>query len=109
MWAVDKTGEFRFSDDNPAQLRLFDESFSQTWLAEELATCLARRTMSAYQIKEYILTETPCYCSSRLSSLWNSERIAACACPQRTAKQEARNLSHEQLSDIELSFGGPLF
>ena len=44
MWAVDSTGEFRFSDeDNPAQLSMFSETFDDEWLASELSTRLAGR------------------------------------------------------------------
>ncbi len=71
MWHVDKTGGFRFSDrENPAQLRLLDDSFSQKWLAEELAEKLSERTMKAAEVKEYVLTDTPCYLfKSALKSL----------------------------------------
>jgi three-Cys-motif partner protein len=62
MWFVDKTGSFRFSDqDNPDQLRLLDDSFNQDWLAEELRARLAGREMSVLAIKEFVLTDTPCY------------------------------------------------
>jgi three-Cys-motif partner protein len=62
MWFVDKTGSFRFSDrDNPDQLRLLDDSFNQDWLAEELRERLAGREMSVLAIKEFVLTDTPCY------------------------------------------------
>ena len=37
MWAVDKSGEFRFSDcDIPNQLTLLEEGFGDDWLSEEL-------------------------------------------------------------------------
>src|SRR5207244_6296704 len=46
MWAIDKTGEFRFSDeDNPSQLRMFNETYDPTWLAAKLATALAGKTV----------------------------------------------------------------
>ena len=62
MWRVDKTGSFRFSDqDNPEQIPLLDVSFSQEWLAEQLEIRLADRTMSVGEVKEFVLTETPCY------------------------------------------------
>ena len=62
MWHVDKTGGFRFSDgDNPHQLSLLEEAFDQTWLAGELSSKLAGRTMSLPDVIEYVLTETPCY------------------------------------------------
>lgn len=62
MWYVDKTGGFRFSDrDDPDQLRLLEDSFSQEWLADELAAKLANKEMSAAHVKAFVLTETPCY------------------------------------------------
>ncbi len=62
MWYVDKTGEFRFSDnDAPGQLQLLKESFDPAWLAEELRSRLAGRTMTAMEVKEFVLVETPCY------------------------------------------------
>ncbi len=62
MWHVDKKGSFKFSDqDNPQQLTLLDIAFSQDWLANELRENLAGRTWSITQVKEYVLTETPCY------------------------------------------------
>ncbi|MHC4402364.1 MAG: three-Cys-motif partner protein TcmP [Planctomycetota bacterium] len=61
MWKVDTTGGFHFSDsDNPAQLRLLKDTFDQTWLAEELSVKLAGKTLTVGQVKEYVLTETPC-------------------------------------------------
>ena len=62
MWFVDRSGSFRFSDrDDPGQLKLLNETFDQPWLAEKLSDRLAGRTMSAADIKEYVLAETPCY------------------------------------------------
>jgi three-Cys-motif partner protein len=62
MWTIDKTGSFRFSDrDNPSQLRLLDDSFNPDWLAEEIEAKFASREMSALAIKEFVLTDTPCY------------------------------------------------
>lgn len=62
MWTVDRNGSFRFSDhDAPDQLALLDVSFSQKWLAGEIAQRLAGRTMSVLDIKEFVLVETPCY------------------------------------------------
>lgn len=62
MWAVDGTGAFRFSDeDDTSQQMLFDQRYDDVWLAGELATRLAGRTMSVLGVKEYVLTDTPCY------------------------------------------------
>jgi three-Cys-motif partner protein len=83
MWRVDKTGGFRFSDrDNPAQLRLLDDSFSQAWLAEELQSRLAGREMKVAAIKEFVLTDTPCYLFKRaLKSLEKNKRAFAVQAP----------------------------
>lgn len=62
MWAVDKTGECRFSDeDAPSQLKLLDDAFDDAWLADELKLKLRGRTLSFNELKEFVLTETPCY------------------------------------------------
>jgi three-Cys-motif partner protein len=62
MWAVDGTGGFKFSDrDNPGQLRLLNDCFDQSWLAEELRSQLAGRRMTVAEVREYVLTDTPCY------------------------------------------------
>ena len=62
MRKVDRTGGFRFSDeDNPQQLRLLNDAYDDTWLAEELFTKLAGRTLTVKEIHEHVLTETPCY------------------------------------------------
>ncbi len=110
MWAVDKTGEFRFSDeDNPSQLRLFSESFDQAWLAEELATRLAGKTMSVYTIKEYVLTDTPCYLfKTALKSLeLGKERCAKVT--KAPAGRKPGIYPDEQLQEIEMTFEKSLF
>jgi hypothetical protein len=62
MWKVDNTGSFRFSDkDNPDQMRLLKDAYDQDWLAGELALKLAGRDLTIAQVKEFVLTETPCY------------------------------------------------
>lgn len=62
MWSVDKTGNFRFSDrENPDQLTLLDESCSQEWLAGELTRLLGGRKMTVAEVREFVLTDTPCY------------------------------------------------
>jgi three-Cys-motif partner protein len=83
MWYVDKTGEFRFSDrDNPAQLNLLEKCFDQHWLADVLRAELADRTMTASEIKEYVLAETPCYLfKNALKSLETKKAVAVIAEP----------------------------
>jgi three-Cys-motif partner protein len=62
MWAVDRSGGFRFSDkDNPDQPSLLNDRYDDAWLAEELLEKLANRSMTVEQIREYVLVETPCY------------------------------------------------
>jgi hypothetical protein len=107
---VDKTGEFRFSDeDNPSQLRLFDESFDQSWLAEELAARLAGRTMTVYKIKEYVLTDTPCYLfKTALKSLELGKN--SCARVVKAAPgRKPGTYPDEQLDQIEIKFESSLF
>jgi three-Cys-motif partner protein len=109
MWAVNSTGEFRFSDeDNLSQLRMF-ETFNDAWLADELATRLAGRTMTVHEIKEYVLTETPCYLfRTALKSLevGNKKRIRVVkAPPHRTPG----TYPDEQLEQIEVTFDKSLF
>lgn len=61
MWKVDDTGSYQFSDkDNPDQMILL-KSGTQSWLARELRKRLAGRTMSVGELKDYVLTETPCF------------------------------------------------
>jgi three-Cys-motif partner protein len=110
MWAVDRTGEFRFSDeDDSRQLRLFDESYNDSWLAEELATRLAGRTMSAAEVKEFVLTETPCYLfKTALKSLEveKQKRVSVFKAPP---KRKPGTYPDEQLGEIELRFTTSLF
>jgi three-Cys-motif partner protein len=62
MWNVDKTGAFKFSDsETPQQLKLLDDTFDQDWLAEELNHRLGGQEMTISRVKEYVLTQTPCY------------------------------------------------
>ncbi len=61
MWKVDEKGEFRFSDrDDPGQLSLLEDAYGQDWLADEVAEKLAGKVLTVAQVKEFVLTETPC-------------------------------------------------
>jgi len=61
MWQVDTSGGFRFSDkDDPSQLALF-ETWTDDLLARDLSAVLQEQTLTLHQIKEFVLTETPCY------------------------------------------------
>lgn len=76
MWKLDDSGAFRFSDkDDPDQLRLLS-GCTQDWLANELSRDLRGRTLSVEQIKEFVLTETPCYrFKQALKSLEKVDRL----------------------------------
>jgi hypothetical protein len=88
MWSVDKTGEFRFSDkDDPGQLKLLELSYDQRWLADELSSKLAGRTMTVGTVKEYVLTQTPCYLYvTALANLERSDRLQALNPPRGRRK-----------------------
>jgi len=62
MWTVDRTGNFRFSDrESPDQLTFLDQAFDQDWLAASLAKSLVGKELLVKEVKEYVLTKTPCY------------------------------------------------
>jgi three-Cys-motif partner protein len=110
MWSVDKTGEFRFSDeDNPDQPTLFSKSYDQSWLADELAKRLAGKTMSAHKLKEYVLTDTPCHLfKTALKSLeiGKPKRVAVVKKP---SGRKPGTYPDDQLDAIELKFERSLF
>lgn len=61
MWKVDPIGGFRFSDkDNPSQLSLFCD-YQDEILAQDLTSNLHGKTLTVFQVKEFVLTETPAY------------------------------------------------
>jgi hypothetical protein len=61
MWKVDKTGGFRFSDnEDPCQLGLF-ANCTDKMLSGEIKTKLSGHTLTAEQVKEFVLTNTPAY------------------------------------------------
>jgi three-Cys-motif partner protein len=110
MWAVDKTGEFRFSDeDSPCQLRLFSESFDEPWLAGELATRLAGRTMSVFKIKEYVLTDTPCYLFKGALRSLELDKHPRTRVVKAPPGRKPGTYPDEYLSEIELHFEKSLF
>jgi hypothetical protein len=110
MWAVDKTGEFRFSDeDDPDQLTLFNESYDSEWLADELARRLAGRTMTAQEIKEFVLTETPCCLfKTALKSLETGKNKKVTAVKQPPGRKRGE-YPDDLLDRIELRFDESLF
>lgn len=79
MWAVDKSGGFRFSDaDNPNQKRLFlNDGYDDDWLASELQQKLGGSTLKIETVREFVLVETPCYLfKGALARLESDRRIA---------------------------------
>lgn len=108
MWSVDKSGDFRFSDkDNPDQLKLLEECFDQQWLADELQEKLAGRTLSAMEIKEYVLVETPCYLfKGALKSLETKKIVTAVSAP---ADRRPGTFPDDRLAEIKLRFEDNLF
>jgi len=61
MWKVDPVGGFRFSDkDNPSQISLFCD-YQDDILAQDLTSNLQGKTLTVFQVKEFVLTETPAY------------------------------------------------
>ncbi len=107
MWAVDKIGTFRFSDeDSPNQLALF-ESYNNSWLADELAKRLAGKTMAVSRVKEYVLTDTPCYLfKAALKSLEVGHQKQATVVRAPPGRKPGSYVD-EQLDEIHLKFGGP--
>ena len=110
MWHVDKTGGFRFSDrDDPDQLRLLEDSFSQQWLAEELAARLSNRTLTIAEVKEYVLVETPCYLFKAALKLLETSKQGKLTVVSAPAERRPGKFPEEKLSDIVVRFGASLF
>lgn len=61
MWKVDTSGSFRFSDQNDPGQMLLMKGHDEEWLANELAHRLVGKVMSVSEIRDYVLTSTPCY------------------------------------------------
>jgi three-Cys-motif partner protein len=110
MWSVDKSGDFRFSDgENPNQLKLplLEEAYDQPWLAGELKERLSGRTMSATEIKEFVLVETPCYLfKAGLKSLETSGDATVVSAP---AGRKPGTFPDDRLSEIRLRFAADMF
>lgn len=59
MWKVDRSGGFEFSDKHVGSMgRLF--SYDDKWLAEQLEVELDGKEMEVGEVREYVLTTTPC-------------------------------------------------
>jgi three-Cys-motif partner protein len=108
MWFVDKTGSFRFSDsDEPAQLKLLEQCFDQSWLAERLRSDLQGRTMTASEVKEFVLSETPCYLFKTALSALEADKAAAVI--DSPAGRKPGKFPDSDLGAIKFRFGKPLF
>lgn len=61
MWKAGESGSFRFSDrQDPGQMLLLSV-LDDHWLARELSTRLGGQTMTIHQVRDFVLTSTPCY------------------------------------------------
>lgn len=109
MWTVDRTGNFRFSDaDNPNQLTLLDECCSPAWLAEELRAKLIGREMTIWQIKEFVLTNTPCYLfkeALKILETGERQRLRVLKAP---AGRRRGDYKDDDLSEIVARFENPV-
>ncbi len=108
MWYADKSGGFRFSDrENPAQLKLLEDCFDQKWLANELKTRLGGQTRTVLGVKEYVLTETPCYLfKNALRSLESDKTVKVVDAP---IGRKAGKFPNEDLEKITVQFIKSLF
>jgi hypothetical protein len=87
---------------------MFSKTFDDEWLADELSARLAGRTMSVAKIKEYVLTETPCYLfKSALKSLEVGDR--RCLTVKAPRQRKPGTYPDEQLDQIEVTFERSLF
>jgi three-Cys-motif partner protein len=109
MWSVDKTGGFRFSDrDNPEQLSLLDDCFSQDWLADELTRQLTHRTLTVAEVKEYALEQTPCCLfKNALRRLETQDRTVSVV--QAPPGRKSGQYPDQMLGDITVRFEASLF
>ncbi|MHC5015510.1 MAG: three-Cys-motif partner protein TcmP [Planctomycetota bacterium] len=102
MWQVDTTGSFRFSDkDDPNQLLLL-RGCDDEWLANELATRLAGRTMTVEEVKAYVLCETPCHLFKK--AVARLERAEKCRIVDAPVGRRARSYRDDLLGQIRVRF-----
>ncbi len=75
MWTVDRSGGFQFSDKHSAQLgHLF--TVNDQWLADRLFEEHENTAMTVAQVREYVLTRTPCHSfRDALAILERAERL----------------------------------
>ena len=86
MLTVDSSGGFGFSDKHSAQLgQLF--SVDQEWLATHLFTEHENKVLTVGEIKEYVLTKTPCCIfKGALGLLERNDRLEPLAPPQNRSR-----------------------
>ena len=102
MWRVDSTGGFRFSDkNNPAQLCFFKD-YDDEELAEEIVSNLQKTTPTIFQIKEFVLTETPAY--KYKGALKLLEKRGLLKIIKAPDKRRAGTFPDQHLKDIHVKF-----
>lgn len=108
MWRVDKSGGFKFSDkDNPDQLMLLEDQFDKDWLAHNLRTALAGKTLTSAEVKEYVLTQTPCYLFKKALAILETDRDSAVQILKSPPKRRRGKFPDEQLDEILVRFREP--
>jgi len=73
MWKVDPTGRFEFSDRDADQGMLM--TYTQAMLANDLDSKLRGRELTAKQLKEHVLTQTPEYRYSKAIKILKEKDI----------------------------------
>ena len=103
MYRVDQSGGFRFSDKNdPAQLSLF-KNYNEDELAEELFSTFQGKTISVFEIKEFVLTETPAYLyKSVLRELEGNDKIEVKLAI--SGKRIKGTFPEDQINNIKVKF-----
>lgn len=95
MWNVDPSGHFQFSDKFSMQWKLFGVH-DQPWLANRLAEIFAGSTRSIAEVRDFVLTETPCHSYTKaLRILEGESRIEAVNEPARRRKGTFGNLAND--------------
>ncbi|HLX61932.1 MAG TPA: three-Cys-motif partner protein TcmP [Planctomycetota bacterium] len=100
MWAVDKTGNFRFSDkDDPSQLSLpvLDETYNDQWLVSNLYKKFETQTLAVAQLRDYVLCETPCYLFNEAFRILETERKAMKAINPPAGRKRGSFAEYEDL------------
>lgn len=89
MGGVDEKGNFRFSDaDSPDQLSFFSGA-TQEWLADHLHGKFFGQERTVGAVKEYVLTETPCYqFKTALQNLESAQRLLVVGAPPSRKKRD---------------------